>query len=437
MRVGVIGTGHVGLVTSGSLASFGHEVIGSDSDGEKIDLLSRGNIPFHEPGLEELLEHQTSAGRLHFTTDAAQAIAGSDVVFICVGTPARPSGDPNLIAIEKAAQVVARYSSGRTVVVEKSTVPAGTAERVRQVLLARGAGNERNLEVVSNPEFLREGRAVEDSLHPDRILIGAESRWAFELMQELYRPLIDEGCLLVETDINTAELAKHACNAFLALKISYINSVARVCERAGADVDSISAVMGSDPRIGSAFLRAGLGYGGACLPKDLQAFEALSSRLGYDFTLLREVARINDEAMESTLAKIREGLWNIEDKRVALLGLSFKPETDDIRSSPALALAKRLLEEGAQVVGYDPVAMANAKEEVPALEAAPNAYAAATDSDCLVVCTEWPEFRELDLAVIKEAMAHPLIVDGRNIFRADEMRSVGFTYFPTGRLPVA
>jgi UDPglucose 6-dehydrogenase len=433
MRVGVIGTGHVGLVTSATLAAVGHDVIGFDSDAEKISLLARRTVPFHEPRLEQLLIHGMDAGRLRFTGDAGDAIGRSDVIFICVGTPPRPSGEPNLVAVEKAAHLVATHSSGRIVVVEKSTVPAGTAQRVRQILLSTHPVVGREVEVVSNPEFLREGKAVEDSLHPDRILVGAEAPWAFELMRELYRPFIDGGSPLIETDIKTAELAKHACNAFLALKISYINSVARVCELSGADVVSIAEVMGSDPRIGSTFLNAGIGYGGSCFPKDLQAFDTLSSRLGYDFSLLREVARINDQALEATLGKIREGMWNLEDKKIALLGLSFKPGTDDTRSAPALQLAERLIKEGSRVVGYDPQAMANAKEALPGLELAGDPYEAARGAHCVVMCTEWPEFGDLDLSVLKDAMAVPLVVDGRNIFKPDEMRSHGFMYYPTGR----
>jgi UDPglucose 6-dehydrogenase len=437
MRVGVIGTGHVGLVTCGTLAELGHQVVGADEDVEKIAVLQTGAMPFHEPGLSDLLTRAMSAGLLRFTSEVGEAIEGSEVVFICVGTPARASGEPNLVAIERAARAVAKHSSSRVVVAEKSTVPAGTAQRVRRALLQEAADSTIGSEVVSNPEFLREGMAVEDSLHPDRILVGAESPWAFGVMRELYRPLIDNGCRVIETDINTAELAKHACNAFLALKISYANALARVCELAGADVVAVAEVMGSDPRIGPSFLQAGLGYGGSCFPKDLQAFDALATRLGYDFSLLREIARINDEALEAIVQKIRDGLWNIEDKTVALFGLAFKPETDDVRFAPALALARRLMDEGARVVGYDPQAMANAKEEMSDLEVASDPWEAARGAHCVVLCTEWSEFQELDLSALKEEMTTPFIVDGRNLFRAEDMRALGFTYSPTGRPLVA
>jgi UDPglucose 6-dehydrogenase len=436
MRVGVIGTGHVGLVTCVTMAAIGHEVVGMDSDAEKMEQLRRGATPFFEPGLQELLQETTAVGSLSFSAEARDAVAGSDVVFICVGTPARASGEANLIAVEKAAQTVARHATGRAVVVEKSTVPAGTAQRVRRTLLRERPGAAHELEVVSNPEFLREGTAVYDSLNPDRILVGAEAAWAFEHMRLLYASLIDKGCRLIETNIATAELAKHACNAFLALKISYSNAVARMCEKADADVVAVAEVMGSDPRIGREFLNAGLGYGGYCFPKDLVAFERLSERLGYGFPLLREVARINDDAVAATVNKIRDALWNLEDKRIAILGLSFKPGTDDIRFSPSLSLARGLLTEGAHVVGYDPQAAANAKAEVPELDVAPDAYDAASGAHCLVVGTDWEEFRALDLSRLREVMVYPVVVDGRNIFEPDRMRQAGFAYYPTGRPPV-
>lgn len=436
MKVAVIGTGHVGLVTCVTMAAIGHEVVGTDSDAEKMGHLQRGLTPFFEPGLQELLQQSSVEGTLAFSSDAGAAIADAEVIFICVGTPARASGEANLIAVERAAQTVARHATGRSVVVEKSTVPAGTAQRVRRTLLRERPDAANDLEVVSNPEFLREGTAVYDSLNPDRILIGAEAGWAFEAMRALYAPLTHKGCRLIETDISTAELAKHACNAFLALKISYVNAVARMCERADADVVAVADVMGSDPRIGRDFLNAGLGYGGYCFPKDLVAFERLSERLGYGFPLLREVARINDDAVAATINKIRDALWNLEEKRIALLGLSFKAGTDDVRFSPSLALARGLIGEGAQVVGYDPQAGANAKAEVPELDVAPDAYDAATSAHCVVVATEWDEFRTLDLGRLREVMIYPIVVDGRNLLEPEHMRQAGFAYYPTGRPPV-
>ena len=433
MRVVVVGTGHVGLITAASIAAIGHDVVGLDNDEEKIETLRQGISPFYEPGLEALIGQTADAGNLRFEAEPAHAMKGAEVVFICVGTPARATGEASLVALERAARSVARSLSGPVVVVEKSTVPAGTADRLWRVLKSERSDLVDQIEVVSNPEFLREGQGVEDALHPGRILVGARSPGGFETMRRLYEPLIRDGSLLIETDLPTAELAKHACNAFLALKVSFANALARLCERAGADVTSVVDVMGSDPRIGRAFLDAGLGYGGFCFPKDLQAFEHLSARLGYDFPLLREIERINREAVEATFDKIKDALWNLEDKRVALLGLSFKPNTDDVRFSPALALARRLLDEGATAVGYDPRAGANAKSELPGLEVVSSADDAMEGAHCMVVCTEWDEFRSLDLRRAKSLLAHPIVVDGRNLFDPDEMKTMGFVYYGTGR----
>ncbi len=316
---------------------------------------------------------------------------------------------------------------------EKSTVPAGTAQRVRRTLKRERPDFAEKLEVVSNPEFLREGLGVQDSLNPDRILIGAESEWAAETMRRLYGPLTAKGCPLIETNIETAELAKHACNAFLSLKISFANALARICERSGGDVVAVADVMGADSRIGRSFLNAGLGYGGSCFPKDVQAFERLAKRLGYDFSLLKEVARINDEAVAATVDKISDALWNLEDKRIALLGLAFKPGTDDVRAAPALDLASRLIAAGAHVVGTDPEAETNAKAEVPQLELAPDAYAAAAGAHCVVLCTEWPDYSGIDLEKLKGVMAYPVMVDGRNLYDPKIMEEAGFNYYATGR----
>ncbi|MGH2764835.1 MAG: UDP-glucose dehydrogenase family protein [Actinomycetota bacterium] len=434
MKVGVIGTGHVGLPTAATLAHIGHEVTAIDADHEKIEALVRGGVPFFEPGLEELVRKGREAERLAFTSDPAQAMAGTRVAFLCVGTPPKATGEANLTAIERSAELVAGHATGPVVVVEKSTVPAGTAERVAGILVRlRPTGD---FAVVSNPEFLREGSAVEDSLHPDRILVGGDSAQALAVMRELYAPLVEAGSEWIETDLRTAELAKHASNAFLALKISFANALARLCEAAGADVEAVTEIMGADPRIGRAHLRAGMGYGGYCFPKDLQAFERLADRLGYDFPILREVARINEEAVEATYHKIEEALWNLEGKRIALLGLAFKAGTDDVRLAPALALADGLLSAGAVVIGYDPQAGANAKAEVPGLEVATDLYEALEGAHCAVVCTEWQEIADLDLGRAREAMALPIVVDGRNVFEPADMAAHGFTYLPTGRPPV-
>lgn len=415
------------------MAKLGHDVVGNDLDEEKVAMLRRRVPWFYEPGLQELLDETMESGALSFTTDSAEAISGADVVFICVGTPPRASGEANLIAVEQVARDVARHGRTDVVVVEKSTVPAGTAQRVKRTLARERADFAGSAEVVSNPEFLKEGTAVEDSLHPDRILIGAESAKAFARMRELYGPLIDGGTKIIETDIATAELAKHACNAFLALKISYANALSRLCERSGGDVVAVAEVMGSDERIGRPFLNAGLGYGGYCFPKDIQAFERLAARVGAEFPLLREVARINDQAVESAADKVIEALWNVEGKKIALLGLAFKPGTDDVRSAPALALARLLLREGAHVVGYDPQGGSNAKAELPELEVCHDMYDALHDAHCMVLCTEWDEFRTLDLEKLHSLMAYPVVIDGRNLFDPHEMKSAGFSYYPTGR----
>jgi len=319
MRVVVVGTGHVGLLTAATLASLDHDVVGLDEDEEKIGQLEHGVTPFYEPGLLDLMEDGSSSGHLRFEVEPAGAVPKADILFICVGTPARASGEANLASVERSARSLARHLSGPVVVVEKSTVPAGTADRLWNVLRRERQDLVDEIEVVSNPEFLREGQGVEDSLRPSRILVGARSVRGFEAMRRLYEPLTSEGIRLIETDIATAELAKHACNAFLALKISYANALARLCERAGADVAAVADVMGSDPRIGRAYLDAGLGYGGYCFPKDLQAFERLAARLGYDFPLIREVARINDEAVHATVEKVKDALWNLEDRGAMMI----------------------------------------------------------------------------------------------------------------------
>lgn len=430
LDIAVIGTGHVGLITAGTLARVGHRVIGIDDNKDKIDSLNAGRMPFFEAGLAELIAGARASGRLRFTGDIAEAVAEAQVAFICVGTPGRPTGEPNMLAVEGVATALGRAATHDMVVVEKSTVPVQTADRIRAVL-ARTSPH--TFHVASNPEFLREGRAVEDSLHPDRILVGADNAWAHEIMRRLYEPMIADGGHYFATDVPTAELAKHACNAFLALKISFANGLARVCEASGADVVAVADIMGSDPRIGRDFLDAGLGWGGSCFPKDLAAFRAQSTRLGYEFGLLDEVVKINDEALVSAFNKIKEALWNLEGKRVLLLGLAFKPGTDDVRESPALRLAQMLLDGGATVLGVDPEAGAAAAARVEGLEVVDDVYAAADGADCLVVCTEWPEFADLDLVRLKGILTVPILVDGRNLFDARAARDAGFSYFPTGR----
>ncbi len=419
MRIVVIGVGHVGLVTALTLCRLGHDVVGLDDDVAKIADLRHRRLPFFEEGLDQLFEEGCASGRLQFSEDPCEAIPGGDVAFICVGTPGRPTGEPNLVAVENAANLVGKWASRDMVVVEKSTVPVQTAERI-QVMLGRSSTHR--FAVASNPEFLREGCAVEDSLFPNRILVGTNSCEAHEIMRRIYRPMIESGARYFATDAATAELAKHACNAFLALKVSFVNALGRVCEAAGGDVVAVADIMGADPRIGRQFLDAGVGFGGSCFPKDLAAFRAQSLRLGYRFGLLGWVVE-----------KVRAALWNLEGKRVVLLGLTFKPGTDDTRESPALRVARSLVEAGARVTGCDPKAAADALEGMGDLAVTSDPYAAAAGAHCLVVCTEWPEYAALDLARLRDLMALPIIVDGRNVLDPAAAAEAGFTYLPTGR----
>lgn len=437
MRVGVIGTGHVGLITCASFAAVGHDVVGTDADRAKIDALMAGDMPFHEPGVAESIRDGMAAGRLAFAHETADAVRDADVVFVCVGTPPRATGEANLVAVEQAVRESMNHAAPGLVIAEKSTVPAGTADRLVRAVALQRPDLASSVEVVSNPEFLREGHALQDAMHPERILVGAASESAFAVMRRLYEPFTAAGSRLIETDIRTAELAKHACNAFLALKISYANALARLCERADADVVAVTEVMGADSRIGPAFLNAGLGYGGYCFPKDLVAFDHLATSVGYDFAMLREVERVNDEAVDATVEKIRDALWNLDDKRVALLGLAFKPGTDDVRIAPALVLAERLRALGATVVGYDPHAAESAVRAQPELQVAPSAYEAARGAHCVVLCTEWEEFRDLDFDKLGEIMTTRVLVDGRNAIDADAAVGHGFHYYPTGRRPSA
>jgi len=433
MRVGVLGNGHVGLITCVSLASIGHDVIGYDVDERKIDQLRRGVVHFYEPGVREALADLLSEGMLRFTSRPEEALREAELVFICVGTPPRQSGETDLTAVESAAGYIARCCAGRVVVAQKSTVPVGTSRWIGRVIAAEKSHQDLEIAVVSNPEFLREGNAMDDAVHPSRIVVGTDSSWARDSMRELYGPFLGNGAVFIETDRETAELSKLACNAFLGLKISFINALARVCELSSADVVATAEIMGRDPRIGEDFLRAGLGFGGYCLPKDVTALERLAARMGYDFRLLREVLRVNAEAHEAVAAKVQGLFDSLEGKRIALLGLSFKPDTDDVRSAPALSLARCFLSAGASVIAFDPRAEMNAKHEIPDLELAPDPYRAATGADCLVICTEWDEFQRLDLPLIRAQMARPVIVDGRNILDPAEVAAAGLSYLPTGR----
>jgi UDPglucose 6-dehydrogenase len=435
MRVTVIGAGHVGLVTAACLAHVGHDVVVDDDDASKLDLIRQGRSWFYEPGLEELLGEVVRAGRLRVAGDKAEAVGHGTVIFICVGTPSRGDGSPNLTFVEAVAREVARsLPPGEfRLVCEKSTVPVQTGERVAQVI-AREARPEADWEVASNPEFLREGSAVVDTLDPDRVVVGTSSERGLAALRELYDPILERsGAPFLATDRATAELIKHASNAFLATKISFINSVARVCERSGADIELVARGMGLDPRIGVHFLKAGAGYGGSCFPKDVAAFAHRSRELGVDFGMLNEVAKINHEARRAVVDKVRDALWHLDGKRVGMLGLSFKPNTDDLREAPSIDVARDLLADGAQVVAYDPVAGARAAQLVPGLELADKAVEVADGAHAVVLMTEWAEFADLDPADLRSRMTYPILVDARNALDAEAFVAAGFSVAGVGR----
>ena len=425
----IIGSGHVGLVTGACLAEMGHTVVCMDDDTHKIDGLRRKAMPFYEPGLEDLVHRNADAARLSFTTSTEEAVKNAEIVFICVGTPQKPGGEADLTAVELVSQQVALAIKGYTVVVEKSTVPVKTGSWIKRTIEINHA-DKAEFDVVSNPEFLREGMATHDFMHPDRIIIGAESERAANTLLELYRPL---QAPTIVTNIETAELIKHASNGFLALKVSYINALANICEKVGADVTKIAEGMGYDKRIGKGFLNAGIGYGGYCLPKDTAAFIKITEEVGYDFSLLKAVREINDRQRQHLFSKIKSSLWNLNGKSIGILGLSFKPDTDDMREAPAIDIINWLLEEGTRIKAYDPQAMENAKTMFSSVDFCQSAYEAAEGSDALVILTEWEQFKQLDLAKVKEVMKQPVIIDGRNMFEPDEMSRLGFTYRGVGR----
>ena len=436
MKVAVIGVGHVGLVTAACLARWGHDVIGMDDDPRKISSLEEGHVPFYEDGLQELVDEGVEASRLTFSSDIKETLEGAEVVFVCVGTPSLPGGGPNLSFVETVGRNVAAYAPQDLVLVEKSTVPANTGARLSQVIAREQHrhGQRVRIDVASNPEFLREGTAVQDTLHPDRIVYGTSSDWARDRLRQIYRTVVEEdGCPVVETDVATAELIKHASNAFLATRISFINQVARICERVGADVETVATGMGHDVRIGPHFLRAGLGYGGSCFPKDVDAFIHLAREVGEDFRMLEEVREINLGMREHLLEKIRGELWHLDQKVVAVLGAAFKPGTDDLREAPALHFATALAAEGAIVRIWDPVALPRVKEQFPEFECVEDLLTAITDAHAVVVATEWGEVRELTPETLHERLAYPIVIDGRNVFDPGAMADAGLHYHGVGR----
>lgn len=430
MKLCIIGTGYVGLVTGACFAEVGHHVICVDNDAAKVKLLRGGGIPIYEPGLEELVRKNTTAGRLHFTDSTKEGVEKSDVVFICVPTPPQSDGSVDLSFIEKVArEIAASIDGGYKIVVDKSTVPVKTGEKVAETI-KRYCKAKAEFDVVSNPEFLREGFAIEDLMKPDRVVVGVTSQRPLAALREIYAPF---DVPFVVTDINSAELIKHAANSFLALKISYINAVATICEAAGANVEEVANGIGLDARIGRRFLNAGLGFGGSCFPKDLSAFIKISEQLGYDFRLLKEVQHINADQMERFAKKITDTLWVLCEKKIGVLGLAFKQNTDDIRMSPAIDLCLRLQKGGAALRVHDPRAMEKAKGVLADVTYVDDMNAVADGCDALVIATEWPEFKRVDLERAKREMSHPIIFDGRNLFDPVEMARLGFVYKSIGR----
>jgi UDPglucose 6-dehydrogenase len=429
MKLCIIGTGYVGLVTGTCFAEVGHSVVCVDNDEAKVRLLQSGGIPIYEPGLEDLVKANVAAGRLRFTSSTAEGVQASDVVFIAVPTPPQPDGSVDLSYIERVARDIAAAMNGYKIVVDKSTVPVKTGEKVAETI-KRYCKAKVEFDVVSNPEFLREGFAVEDLMKPDRIVVGVASQRPVAAMKEVYRPF---NAPIIITDINSAELIKHASNSFLALKISYINAVSVICEATGANVQEVAAGMGMDERIGRRFLNAGIGFGGSCFPKDLSAFIAIAQQLGYDFGLLKEVQKINAQQMDRFVKKITDTLWVLKDKTIGVLGLAFKQNTDDVRMSPAIELCQRLLKEGAKLRVHDPKAMDKAKALLPHVEYVADMNAVAEGCDALVIATEWDEFKKLDLERARQALTHPIMFDGRNLFDPREMEQLGWVYKSVGR----
>lgn len=429
-KVSVIGTGYVGLVTGVCLAEIGHQVICVDRNPDKVKKMRSGVSPIYEPDLESLLRKNLKAGRLDFTGDVSKAVKATDLVFIAVNTPPRPDGRADLSHVANAARQIAEAAENYKVVVDKSTVPVKTGEKVRENLRAYNPHSV-ELDVVSNPEFLREGSAVMDFLKPDRIVVGVETQRAAQIMRELYRPLRSP---IIVTDINSAELIKHASNSFLATKISFVNALAAMCELAGADVEEVARGMGLDKRIGSHFLKAGIGYGGSCFPKDVSAFIHIAEELGYDFDLLKSVQRINDEARRRFIKKIEDALWVTKGKTIAVWGLAFKANTDDMRNAPSIPIIQHLVAEGATVRAYDPIAMEKAKAVLPEeVTYTKDPYDAVAGADALVIVTDWDQFTHANLKRIKSLLRHPLVLDGRNLYDPAAMEALGFLYYPVGR----
>lgn len=429
MNVAIIGAGYVGLVTGACFAELGNRVICVDNDSGKIALLKKLKMPFFEKGLDKIVKKNVSAGRLEFTDNIKEAVEKSLIIFICVGTPSKPGGEADLSYVENVAAQIARHMPSYRLIIEKSTVPVETGNWIEHTIKIN---NKKGIkfDVASNPEFLKEGTAIEDFMHPDRIVIGVESKKAKTLLTRLYHPIKAE---IVVTDIKSAELIKHASNSFLATKISFINSVANICEKAGADIEKVSYGIGLDKRIGKAFLKSGIGYGGFCFPKDLDAFIHISGKMGYEFSILKSVKKVNETQKEIFLKKIEKELWIIKDKTIGVLGLAFKPNTDDMRFAPSIDIINSLVLSGARIKAYDPHAMEKAKGFLKGVDFCKDPYETAAESDALLILTEWSEFKTMELKRIKKSLKNPLIIDGRNIFDPAKMRKLGFKYISIGR----
>ena len=448
MHLAVIGCGYVGLVTAACFAEAGHDVICTDIDSDRIARLDAGDVPIYEQHLDAILASARQAGRISYTTDAGEAIRAGDAIFICVGTPPRETGEADLSAIDHVARQIAEEARSSKLVIEKSTVPARTGFELQRALGAYSRNGDIKFRVASNPEFLREGTAVADFLHPDRIVVGVETQVSADQLREIYRPILerrfhcpvhDGACPATQqvpflvTTINSAELIKHASNSFLALKISYANVIADLCEKIGANVEEVTHAMGLDPRIGGQFLKAGLGFGGFCFPKDVQAFIHLSASVGVDFSILKAAEKVNKQRIERFFDKVRKALWVLKGKNIAVLGLAFKPNTDDIRFAPALEVVKRLIDEGANVRASDPGAMERAKSLFPQIEYHEDPFEALRGADAALLCTEWDIFRTLDWVRAGKLMARKLVIDGRNVYAPEVMRELGFEYYSFGR----
>ena len=433
MDIAVIGTGYVGLVTGAGLADFGNDVICVDVDVRKIDALKNGVIPIYEPGLDTLVSKNVGEGRLRFTTDLADAIRSSRAIFIAVGTPPKPDGSADLRYVEEVAHSIAEYMDGPKLVITKSTVPIGTGRLIEQIIESHQTGHKAS--IVSNPEFLREGSAIEDFMKPDRVVIGASDSEAAEMMKEIYSPLHSLEIPFVVTNVESSELIKYAANGFLAVKITFINEIAQICEKVGANVQDVAIGMGLDSRIGPKFLQAGPGYGGSCFPKDTSAMADISRRHGYDFQIIEAVLRVNEAVKLRMIDKIVAALGgDVSGKTIAMLGLAFKPETDDMRDSPTIPIIKGLQERGAIVRAYDPQAIGNARAFFSDVTYCEDAYATAEGAHALVLATEWNEFRALNFDRIRKALREPVIIDLRNVYDPVRMAGLGFKYTSVGRV---